>query len=108
MQGLIFVIDSADRDRIDEARLELERILSDREMRDCLLMVFANKQDLPGGTLIYSYPSTPTSAIEGPQLTTGSYVSCGGDREARPTQDEGEVVVCAPQVSRAGPSRGLH
>lgn len=47
-QGLIFVIDSADRDRIDEARQELERILADREMRDCLLMVFANKQDLAG------------------------------------------------------------
>lgn len=51
-KGLIFVIDSGDRDRIDEARLELERILADREMRDCLLMVFANKQDLPGGELI--------------------------------------------------------
>jgi signal recognition particle receptor subunit beta len=48
-QGLIFVIDSADRDRIDEARQELDRILSDREMKDCLLMVFSNKQDLPGG-----------------------------------------------------------
>ena len=48
-QGLIFVIDSADRDRIDEARLELERILADREMKDCLLMVFANKQDIQGG-----------------------------------------------------------
>ncbi|CAI2176895.1 18730_t:CDS:2 [Funneliformis geosporum] len=47
-QGLIFVIDSQDRDRIDEARQELHRILSDREMRDCLLLVFANKQDLPG------------------------------------------------------------
>lgn len=49
VQGLIFVIDSADRDRIDEARLELERILADREMKDCLLMVFANKQDIQGG-----------------------------------------------------------
>ncbi|RCH93744.1 ADP-ribosylation factor, Arf Arf6, partial [Rhizopus stolonifer] len=46
-QGLIFVIDSQDRDRIDEARQELHRILSDREMKDCLLLVFANKQDLP-------------------------------------------------------------
>jgi hypothetical protein len=45
------VIDSADRDRIDEARQELERILADREMKDCLLMVFANKQDLPQGAL---------------------------------------------------------
>lgn len=48
LQGLIFVIDSGDRQRIDEARSELERILADREMRDCLLLVFANKQDLPG------------------------------------------------------------
>jgi ADP-ribosylation factor 6 len=43
------VIDSCDRERIDEARQELHRILSDREMKDCLLLVFANKQDLPGG-----------------------------------------------------------
>ncbi|TIB00406.1 hypothetical protein E3P96_02647 [Wallemia ichthyophaga] len=33
---------------IQEARQELHRILGDREMRDCLLLVFANKQDLPG------------------------------------------------------------
>ncbi|KAK1756679.1 ADP-ribosylation factor 6 [Echria macrotheca] len=45
-QGLIFVVDSADRARIDEARTELHRIISDREMRDCLLLVLANKQDL--------------------------------------------------------------
>lgn len=47
-QGLIFVIDSNDRDRIDEARTELTRIIQDREMKDALLLVFANKQDLPG------------------------------------------------------------
>lgn len=45
-QGLIFVIDSADRNRIDEARQELHRIINDREMKDSLLLVFANKQDL--------------------------------------------------------------
>ncbi|GES78956.1 CPS1 protein [Rhizophagus clarus] len=47
-QGLVFVVDSQDRDRIDEARQELHKIISDREMRDCLLLVFANKQDLQG------------------------------------------------------------
>lgn len=46
-QGLIFVIDSQDRARIDEAKQELHRILGDREMKDVLLLVFANKQDLP-------------------------------------------------------------
>ncbi|KAI3656598.1 hypothetical protein MP638_003025 [Amoeboaphelidium occidentale] len=45
-QALIFVVDSQDRERIDEARQELHRILNDREMKDCLLLVFANKQDL--------------------------------------------------------------
>jgi len=47
-QGLVFVVDSQDRERIDEAKHELHRILSDREMKECLLLVFANKQDLPG------------------------------------------------------------
>lgn len=49
-QGLVFVVDSQDRERIDEAKQELHRILSDREMKECLLLVFSNKQDLPGGT----------------------------------------------------------
>ncbi|KAF1823898.1 ARF/SAR superfamily [Dissoconium aciculare CBS 342.82] len=47
-QGLIFVIDSNDRDRIEEARNELARIIQDREMKDALLLVFANKQDIAG------------------------------------------------------------
>ncbi|CEI63158.1 unnamed protein product [Fusarium venenatum] len=45
-QGLIFVIDSSDRNRMEEARQELHRIINDREMKDSLLLVFANKQDL--------------------------------------------------------------
>ena len=48
-QGLVFVVDSQDRERVDEAKQELHRILSDREMKECLLLVFANKQDLAGG-----------------------------------------------------------
>ena len=45
--GLIFVIDAADHDRIEEAKQELRRITADREMRDVTLLVFANKQDIP-------------------------------------------------------------
>merc|ERR1712032_195527 len=44
----IFIIDSSDRDRIEEAREELFRMLDDEEMRDAGLLVFANKQDLRG------------------------------------------------------------
>ncbi|GMH25217.1 hypothetical protein Nepgr_027060 [Nepenthes gracilis] len=46
-QGLIFVVDSNDRDRIIEAKDELHRMLSEDELRDATLLVFANKQDLP-------------------------------------------------------------
>merc|ERR1711990_1407405 len=46
-QGLIFVIDSNDRDRIEDARQELLQMLNEDEMRDAVLLVFANKQDLP-------------------------------------------------------------
>jgi ADP-ribosylation factor protein 6 len=46
-QALIFVVDSNDRDRIEEARQELLRIINDREMKDAILLVFANKNDLP-------------------------------------------------------------
>lgn len=49
-QGLIFVIDSSDRARIEEAKQELHRIINDREMKDSLLLVFANKQDIRDGT----------------------------------------------------------
>ena len=47
-KALIFVIDSQDRDRIHEARVELHRILTARELQDAVLLVFANKQDLLG------------------------------------------------------------
>merc|ERR1712086_327914 len=46
-QAIIFVVDSNDQDRISEAREELNRMLNEDELRDALLLVFANKQDLP-------------------------------------------------------------
>ncbi|KAJ6919635.1 hypothetical protein NC651_013548 [Populus alba x Populus x berolinensis] len=46
-QGLIFVVDSNDRERVTEARDELHRMLSEDELRDATLLIFANKQDLP-------------------------------------------------------------
>jgi len=66
-QGLIYVVDCADRDRIDEARQELHRIINDREMRDAIILVFANKQDLPEGFLsaVAMYiPSHVTSCLQ--------------------------------------------
>ncbi|XP_073326225.1 uncharacterized protein [Pagrus major] len=46
-QGLIFVVDSNDPERIKEAADELHRMLGEEELRGVALLVFANKQDLP-------------------------------------------------------------
>lgn len=46
-QGLIFVVDSNDRERVSEAHAELKRMLDEDELRDAVVLVFANKQDLP-------------------------------------------------------------
>ncbi|XP_026077542.1 ADP-ribosylation factor 4-like [Carassius auratus] len=46
-KGLIFVVDSSDRDRIETAAEELKAMLAEDEMRDAVLLVLANKQDLP-------------------------------------------------------------
>jgi len=52
-QGLIFVVDSNDRDRIVEAAEELQKMLSEDELRDAVLLVFANKQDLPNAMPVH-------------------------------------------------------
>merc|ERR1712100_785788 len=46
-QGLIFVVDSNDRDRVDAAHEELHKMLNEDELREAIVLVFANKQDLP-------------------------------------------------------------
>jgi len=46
-QGLIFVVDSNDRERVQEAKDELNKMLGEDELKDAVLLVFANKMDLP-------------------------------------------------------------
>merc|ERR1712032_434935 len=45
--GVIFVIDSADKDRIQEARKELDSMLKDALLANVVVLILANKQDLP-------------------------------------------------------------
>lgn len=44
--GLIFVIDCADQNRIEEARIALNNVLKNQELKGVSLLVFANKSDL--------------------------------------------------------------
>ncbi len=42
--GLVFVVDCNDRDRIAEARFEMQHILQQEELKKTVLLVLANKQ----------------------------------------------------------------
>ena len=44
---LVYVIDSNDRDRMKECRDELHTFLKEEELKSSILLVLANKQDLP-------------------------------------------------------------
>ncbi|XP_041099304.1 ADP-ribosylation factor-like protein 2 [Polyodon spathula] len=46
--GLIWVVDSADRLRLEDCRRELGGLLLEERLSGATLLVFANKQDLPG------------------------------------------------------------
>lgn len=46
-EGLIYVVDSTDVERMKEAAEELHSMMRDPEMRDATVLVLANKQDLP-------------------------------------------------------------
>ncbi|XP_070785390.1 ADP-ribosylation factor 4 isoform X2 [Enoplosus armatus] len=45
--GLIFVVDSNDRERVAESAEELSKMIQEDELKEAVLLVFANKQDLP-------------------------------------------------------------
>jgi ADP-ribosylation factor 1/2 len=46
--GLIFVVDCLDRDRIARAKEEFHSIVNDAFMKNSAILIFANKQDLAG------------------------------------------------------------
>jgi small GTP-binding protein len=47
-EGIIYVVDSLDRDRMALTRDTLKHMLGDDELRSALVLVLANKQDMPG------------------------------------------------------------
>ncbi|RZC31416.1 Protein EXPORTIN 1A isoform G [Glycine soja] len=56
--GLIYVVDSLDRERIGKAKQEFQTIINDPFMLNSVILVFANKQDLRGAM-------TPMEVCEG-------------------------------------------
>ncbi|CAN6286123.1 unnamed protein product [Urochloa humidicola] len=80
-QGIVFVVDSSDRDRIRLARDELNTLLNAEELRDAALLVLANKQDLPNAmssdvmaqelALHHHSPGNRRWHIQGARATSG-------------------------------------
>ncbi|KAJ8903374.1 hypothetical protein NDN08_004482 [Rhodosorus marinus] len=69
-QGLIYVVDSNDRDRVVEAREELKKMMYEEELRDATILVFANKQDLPNALSVAEL----TQKLELPSMNRKWYV----------------------------------
>eukprot|EP01115_Flamella_aegyptia_P003810 TRINITY_DN17118_c1_g1_i1.p1 TRINITY_DN17118_c1_g1~~TRINITY_DN17118_c1_g1_i1.p1 ORF type:complete len:117 (+),score=25.27 TRINITY_DN17118_c1_g1_i1:44-394(+) len=46
-RGVVFVVDSNDTNRLNEARDELQNMLKEEELNGADVLIFANKQDLP-------------------------------------------------------------
>lgn len=46
-QAVIFVMDSSNAERMAEAHDELAKLMAEKRLKDALLLVYANKQDLP-------------------------------------------------------------
>ena len=62
--GLIYVVDTADRDRLARAAAEFSSIVNDPLMAGAAVLVFANKQDLPGA----ADPASLVAAFDLPAL----------------------------------------
>ncbi|CCW70820.1 unnamed protein product [Phytomonas sp. Hart1] len=48
--AIVYVVDSTDKDRMGVAKHELYALLDEDELNKSLLLIFANKQDLPGAS----------------------------------------------------------
>jgi len=59
--AVIFVVDSADKERFEEAQEELHAMMNHDLLRDAALLILANKQDLPD-------PATTTELSKALQL----------------------------------------
>uniref|UniRef100_A0A8B9SR41 ADP ribosylation factor like GTPase 14 n=1 Tax=Anas platyrhynchos TaxID=8839 RepID=A0A8B9SR41_ANAPL len=47
-EGILYVVDSSDKQRLEESKKEFELILKNESIKNVPVVVLANKQDLPG------------------------------------------------------------
>ena len=85
--GLIFVVDSNDQNRINDAAGELKKLLAEEKLKNCPVLVLANKQDLNGALvpgevtkrLGLEVLNGRTWLVQGTSATTGQGLKKGLD-----------------------------
>ena len=84
-EGLIWVVDSSDSLRLEDCRQELHKLLGEERLAGASLLIFANKQDIPGALPAAEIEAAlqlgsldgrqcrvqPCSAVEGTGLAEG-------------------------------------
>ena len=68
--AVIFVVDSCDRERFGEAKDEIQDMMKDDRLRNAVLLVLANKQDLPNAAT----PAELTDHLELRKITNDWYI----------------------------------
>jgi len=79
-QAIIFVVDSNDRERIGEVAHDIRSTLWEDELRDAIILVFANKQDLPNAmTVAQINELLGLNSLRGRQWYTQGCCATSGD-----------------------------
>ena len=78
--AIIFVVDSADRGRIDEAKEELHKLMNDESLKDAAFLVYANKQDMAGAMSTSEiWDKLDLASARGKQVYCQSAIATRGD-----------------------------
>ncbi|CAI5531549.1 unnamed protein product [Closterium sp. Naga37s-1] len=126
-QAVIYVVDSTDVDRIGTSKEEFHAILDEEELKEAVVLVYANKQDLPGAMSevqvsdalgLHKIKSRPwaiykTSAVKGDGLFEGlDWLTINGQQPpprshlvGRVGEFEGELNYYLPLRLRTRPER---
>jgi len=114
--ALIFVVDSNDRDRIDDlkeyersAKEELHRTLEEDSMKNVPVLIFANKQDLPAAMSVKEVTErlglskrSQKWYVQGSCATTGDGLYEGLDWLASVLSGKKPTPVASPETSKDG------
>ncbi|XP_033106714.1 ADP-ribosylation factor-like protein 2 [Anneissia japonica] len=71
--GLVWVVDSADKRRLEDCKTELHGLLQEERLAGATLLVFSNKQDLPGSLS----PEEIRQALDLDQIKTHHWMIIG-------------------------------